>query len=252
MVNLEQIRSNLPTNYKQPKVVSVLSGGLDSSIMTMLLAYHYGARHVHAISFDYNQKQAYELEMARKLCHFLEIHHDVFEIPVLGQIAQGVSANIKGTSLDMPSIHEILGDPQPETYVPFRNTILLSLALSYAEALGACCIFTGVQATDQYGYWDTTQTFIDSMNAIAAQNRTHEVQIVAPWAKLSKYEEIEICKEMGGTYKMALGYTLTCYDPDINGRSCGKCPSCAERIAAFKKAKMKDPIDYQIKVDWDV
>ena len=79
----------------------------------------------------------------------------------------------------MPTIKEVLGDPQPKTYVPFRNMILLSLTMAKAESSNASHVFTGLQIHDEYGYWDTTGKFVDSINAVAAQNRNHKVKIEA-------------------------------------------------------------------------
>jgi 7-cyano-7-deazaguanine synthase len=126
--------------------------------------------------------------------------------------------------------------------------ILNSLAFSFAEANKASHVFTGLQVHDEYGYWDTTQKFVDSMNAVADQNRTHKVALLAPFSKLSKYDEIQISKELKN---VRLDYTLTCYDPDLSGRSCGVCPSCSERIQNFIKANVRDPIPYIHGIDWD-
>jgi len=147
----------------------------------------------------------------------------------------------------MPTIEDVLGDPQPPTYVPFRNLILLSLTMSYAEVTKASHVFTGLQVHDEYGYWDTTQKFVDSINAVAAQNRTHKVEVVAPFSHLSKYQEIQICREMD---KFSLLYhTISCYNPK-DGLSCGKCPTCAERIANFAKVGIVDPIEYYNPIPW--
>ena len=121
--------------------------------------------------------------------------------------------------------------------------------MAQAEASDCSHVFTGLQVHDEYGYWDTTQKFVDSINEVAAQNRTHKVQILAPFSLLSKYEEIKIAQEMKKEH--LLGLTLTCYDPDVAMRSCGKCPSCAERIANFIKAGIPDPIEYQTPIDWN-
>ena len=120
---------------------------------------------------------------------------------------------------------------------------------SQAEASNASHVFTGLQVHDEYGYWDTTQKFVDSINAVAAQNRTHKAIVLAPFSLLSKAQEIEICKEMGKEHLLI--HTLTCYNPDTEGHSCGKCPSCSERIANFAKAQMIDPIPYQINIPWN-
>tara|TARA_R110000868_G_scaffold283752_1_gene544184 strand:+ start:6764 stop:7528 length:765 start_codon:yes stop_codon:yes gene_type:complete len=244
---LQEALNNLPDTDKN--VLAVMSGGLDSGIMTMMLVKKYGADRVYALSYDYGQKQKEELNKAATLCAKLGIGHKILDLGILGQIAEPISANIRGSSVLMPTIQDVLGDPQPKTYVPFRNLILLSLTMAQAEASNASYVFTGLQVHDEYGYWDTSQRFVDSLNAVAAQNRTHKVEILAPFSLLSKAEEINICKEMG--QEDLLIHTLTCYDPDEEGRSCGKCPSCAERIANFGKAGMKDPIEYSIDIPWE-
>lgn len=246
-MDLNQALNNLPTTDKN--VLAVLSGGLDSSVMTMMLVEKYGAKRVSAISYDYGQKQKIELDKASNLCKTLGIRHKVIDLSILGDIAKPMSANIGGTDIEMPDIKDVLGDPQPPTYVPFRNMILLSLTMSTAEVENASHVFTGLQVHDEYGYWDTSQKFVDSINAVASQNRTHKVEIVAPFSHLSKAQEIEICREMGKVD--LLESTLTCYNPNKKGESCGKCPSCAERIMNFMKVGIKDPIPYSIEIPWN-
>lgn len=247
-MNLSEALAHVPDT--EHNVVSVLSGGLDSTIMTYILVRKYGANRVFALSYNYGQKQKVELEMAAKTCEYLGVAHKVLDLSILGDIVKNVSANIGGSDVNMPTIKDVLGDPQPKTYVPFRNMILNSLAFSFAEANKASHVFTGLQVHDEYGYWDTTQKFVDTMNAVADQNRTHKVKLQAPFSLLSKYDELMIAKEIGD---VRLDYTLTCYNPDERGRSCGICPSCSERIQNFIKANMRDPIEYQPgrTVDWD-
>ena len=245
-MNLTEALQSLPETNKN--VVSVLSGGLDSTIMTYLLVEKYGRDHVFALTYDYGQKQKREIDMAIKTCIHLGIKHKVLDLSILGEIVKEVSANIAGTDVAMPTIKDVLGDPQPKTYVPFRNMILNSLAFSFAESNNASHVFTGLQVHDEYGYWDTTKKFVDCMNSVAAQNRTHKVELLAPFSQLSKYDEIEISKELKN---VRLDYTLTCYDPDVSGRSCGVCPSCSERIQNFIRANVRDPIPYVHGVDWD-
>lgn len=247
-MNLNDALNALPTTDK--KVLAVLSGGLDSSVMTMMLVQKYGASNVVALSYNYGQKQKLELTKAAELTAKLGVAHKIIDLGILGEIAKPISANISGTDVAMPTIKDVLGDPQPKTYVPFRNLILLSLTMAQAEASDASHVFTGLQVHDEYGYWDTSQRFVDSLNAVAAQNRTHKVTILAPFSLLSKHEEIEICREMS---KLSLlENTLTCYNPNEAGESCGKCPSCAERIQNFMKSKLVDPIPYQINIPWKV
>jgi 7-cyano-7-deazaguanine synthase len=228
--------------------VVILSGGMDSTIAMRLAVEKYGKDNVSALTFYYGQKQRREIEMARMSTNLLGVKHKVVDASFLGDISKGFSANVD-TDMAMPTIKDVLGDPQPKTYVPFRNLILLSLTLAQAEATDASYVFTGLQVHDEYGYWDTTQRFVDSINTVAEQNRTHKVKIVAPFSHLSKHQEIEICKEL--KLEHLLQYTLTCYNPSDDGESCGKCPSCAERIANFAKAGLEDPVDYSIDIPWD-
>lgn len=246
-MNLKKALDLLPSTDKN--VLVVLSGGMDSSILTMILTAKYGSKRVKALSYDYGQKQKKELTKAKELCSILEVDHKVLDLNILGEIARPISANIGGSDVAMPTIKEVLGDPQPKTYVPFRNLILLSLTLAQAEASNASHVFTGLQVHDEYGYWDTTQKFVDSINVVAEQNRSHKVKVLAPFSHLSKFDELEICKELNLTELLA--HTLTCYNPDSVGNSCGKCPSCSERIANFAKAGMVDPVPYSINIPWD-
>ena len=245
-MNLEQALSALPETAHN--VVSVLSGGLDSTIMTYILAKKYGNNRVFALSYNYGQKQKRELDMAAKTCEYLGIAHKVLDLGILGDIVKDVSANIGGTDVAMPTIKDVLGDPHPKCYIPFRNMILNALSFSFAESNKASHVFTGLQVHDEYGYWDTSQRFVDAMNAVADQNRTHKVKLEAPFSLLSKYDESMISKELGN---VRLDYTLTCYNPDEEGNSCGRCPSCSERVQNFIKANMIDPVPYKPSIEWD-
>lgn len=246
-MNLEQALTSLPITDKN--VLVVLSGGLDSSIVTMILVKKYGADRVFAISFDYGQKQKAELYKARDLCGELGIRHEILDLSILGKIAAPISANIAGSDVQMPTIKDVLGDPSPKTEVPNRNMIMYSIVAAKAEVVNAEYIFCGLQVHDAYSYWDTTQAWVDSMNTVLSQNRKHKIKIVAPFSHLSKYEEILIVKELDQEH--LLSSTLTCYNPNDVGESCGVCPSCAERIMNFAKAGIPDPVPYSIKLDWD-
>lgn len=230
------------------KVVSVLSGGLDSTILTYLLVERYGAENVYALSFNYQQKQRIELVRAATTCNHLGVTHKVLDMGILGDIARTVSTNISGSDIAMPKIKDVIGDPQPVTYVPFRNLILNSFALSYAESIGAQYVFSGLQATDAYGYWDTTADFVNSINSVAQLNRKSQIRLVAPFTGLSKDEEIGYAMQLKSP--PLFEHTLTCYDPDDQGRSCGVCPSCSERLNAFIMNGMRDPVEYSIDIPW--
>jgi 7-cyano-7-deazaguanine synthase len=215
--------------------------------MTFMLVRKYGPERVFALSYDYGQKQRVELTKAQRTCQTLGIEHRILNLGILGDIAGRMSANIEGSEVAMPTIRDVLGDPQPKTYVPFRNMILNSLAFSFAEVNKASHVFTGLQVHDEYGYWDTTQKFVDTMNTVADQNRTHKVRLEAPFSALSKKDEILIMQEMGKIGHLA--DTLTCYNPTAD-ISCGVCPSCSERIQNFAAAGIVDPIPYAIGIPW--
>jgi len=222
--------------------VVCLSGGLDSTTTLRLAVEKYGPSKVRAVSFNYGQRQKIELQLAAKSCARLSVEHRVIDIPFLNTINQGFSANVD-TGIEMPTIHDILGDPQPITYVANRNMILMSIVASFAETVGSDLILAGFQSNDTYGYWDTTPDFIKKMNAVLGLNRQAGLQIICPFVELNKKEEIQAVFELDGNLDL-FSSTITCYNPDSEGRSCGTCPSCAERILAFQKLGFKDPIVY--------
>jgi 7-cyano-7-deazaguanine synthase len=230
------------------KAVVVMSGGMDSAIAARLTVEKLGAENVHALSFFYGQKQSIELEKAQINSKKLGItKHTIVDISFLGDMVRGVSSNISG-GLEMPTIKDILGDPQPVTYVPNRNAILLMIAASYAEANGIDLVVTGLQAQDEYSYWDTTPSFVSAVNNLLSQNRQKKIRVHAPFMGKNKAEELKLLQELDGNVDLTKT-TITCYNP-AGDVSCGKCPSCAERIANFKKAGLVDPIKYAIDIQW--
>lgn len=243
----EDVKKLLPDTERN--VLVVLSGGLDSSTVMIMLCNHYGADRVSAVSFDYGQKQKVELQKAAELTAKLGVKHQVLDLSILGKIAQPYSANISGSEIKMPTIKEVIGDPQPKTYVPNRNMIMYSIVAAAAEVAGADLIFCGVQSNDAYGYWDTTSEWVERMNNVFSLNRKGNIKLLAPFAELSKYDEIKICEELNSLD--LLKHTLTCYNPNEKGESCGTCPSCEERTNAFIKANLIDPIPYSKDINWN-
>ena len=228
--------------------VVVLSGGMDSTISLRLCVERYGAENVRALTFDYGQRQRVEIEKAMASTALLGVKHKILDLSILGDIGKGFSANCD-TDVDMPTIQEVLGDPRPKTYVPNRNMILMSLAAAYAEVEGITNVVMGLQIHDEYSYHDTTEKFVNSVNACLAQNRIIQIKIVAPFADLSKKKEIELLQVLDGNVDL-LRHTLTCYNPNDKGESCGECPSCAERVMNFAKCGIVDPIPYSSDFPW--
>lgn len=229
--------------------VVILSGGLDSTITLRLAVQKYGAENVAALTYDYGQKQRREIDMARMSTNLLRVKHKVVDASFLGEISKGFSANVD-TDMEMPTIKDVLGDPRPKTYVPNRNMILMSIAAAYAEVNNVDTILCGLQVHDEYSYWDTTQRWVDKMNDVLNENRNIRIKLIAPFSQLSKKQELAILKEIDGNVNL-LTFTLTCYNPDSEGMSCGKCPSCSERIKNFAEFGIKDLIPYSIEIPWE-
>lgn len=224
------------------KAVVLLSGGLDSVTLLHYAVKEHGSENVYALTTNYGQKHSIEIEMAKKNCEKLKVAHKILDITFLGDIVAPVSTLVSKTDIAMPTIQDVLGDPQPPTYVPFRNLILHSIALSFAESHQCQKVYLGIQAHDLYSYWDTTREFMNAVNEVAKLNRHNLIMMDAPFVILDKSDEIQIGLGLGVDYSM----TWTCYTgPDENGHACGTCPSCAERRGAFRKLGMVDPLPYK-------
>jgi len=228
--------------------VVVLSGGLDSTTMLYDIVNRVGNRRVHALSFDYGQKHTIELDKASLSCKKLDVKHTIVDMRFLGDMVSGVSALINGSGISVPNIKDVLGDPAPVTEVPYRNMIMCSLALAYAQSNDIDEVYLGIQAHDQYGYWDTTVPFMEAINSVSSLNRKHSIKISAPYANKSKAEEIKI----GNWLELPYEDTWSCYEgPNDKLEACGTCPTCSERIVAFAKFGKPDPIEYSIKIPWE-
>lgn len=228
--------------------VVVLSGGMDSTIAMRMCVERYGAENVRALTFDYGQRQRLEVEKAKQSTALLGVKHKVLDLSILGEIGKGFSANVD-TDITMPTIRDVLSDPRPKTYVPNRNMILMSLAAAYAEVEGIRNIVMGLQVHDEYSYHDTTQRFVDKVNSVLNENRIIKIQVIAPFSLLSKEQEIQILLDLDGNVDL-LDHTLTCYNPNEAGDSCGNCPSCSERIMNFAKMNLVDPVPYSRHIPW--
>lgn len=253
-MNLDESLKTLPDGNG---AIVILSGGLDSTIALRLAHRKYGEWKTVALSFNYNQKQNIELEYARKSTRALRVEHEIVDLSFLGEFSKGFSANVD-PDIDMPTVKEIIGHPQPKTYVPNRNMIMLSIACSLAEVRSLDYVICGLQVHDLYSYWDTSLAFVDKMNDVISENRLHKTRIIAPFATLTKYDELKILQEMDGNIDFA-EKTWTCYNPqNIANKyedypvwaACAKCPSCAERIQNFGRLKIEDPLPYAEAIDW--
>ena len=174
---------------KISKVVVSLSGGLDSTILLHLMVKKYGKENVFAISYFYNQRHDIELTLAKKTCKDLDVSHKIVDISFLGEMAENVSAMVKG-SVETPTMEDILGDPQPDTYMPNRNMVLASITAAYAETVSANGIALGIQAIDSYSYWDAQPSFYDAIQSVLQLNRKNNILFTAPFIRSTKADEI--------------------------------------------------------------
>lgn len=219
------------------KAVILLSGGLDSAtVVAMAKAEGYDC---YTMSFDYGQRHRAELQAAERVAR----QQGVIEHKVIGLNLNGIGGSaLTDSSIDVP---EAPSEGIPVTYVPARNTVFLSLALGWAEVLGARDIFIGVNAVDYSGYPDCRPEFVEAFERMANLATKAGVdgdgfRIQAPLQFLSKAQIIEAGIAQGVDYSL----TVSCYQADDDGRACGKCDSCRLRSEGFAVAGISDPTRY--------
>jgi 7-cyano-7-deazaguanine synthase len=223
------------------KAVVLVSGGLDST--TVLAMARKQGYECYTLSFDYGQRHRAELIAAERTSKQLgAVEHKVVNLD-LGSI--GGSA-LTDTSIDVPEDAPEDSTEIPVTYVPARNTVFLSIALGWAEVLGAQDIFIGVNAVDYSGYPDCRPDFIEAFEKLAnlatrAGVEGDYLRIQTPLLKLSKADIVKQGKALGIDY----GLTVSCYQATDEGLACGKCDSCRLRRQGFEAAGMADPTLYQ-------
>jgi len=227
----------------EKRAVVLLSGGLDSST-TLAIARSEGYA-CYGLTFLYGQRHRRETESARAVATTLAVReHRIVQID-LG--AFGGSA-LTDEGMAVPKDRGAIGDAGaiPVTYVPARNTIFLSYALAWAEVLGVFDIFIGVNATDYSGYPDCRPEFVAAYEAMAnlataaAVEGKGRYRIHTPIIAMTKAQIIRRGSELGVDYAL----THSCYDPDSEGRSCGRCDSCQLRLKGFSEAGLIDPVSY--------
>src|SRR3954467_7950805 len=224
------------------KAVVLLSGGLDSAT-TAAIARHDGYE-LYALSIDYGQRHRFELEAARRVGESLGVKRHVVASVGLDQF--GGSALTDEIDVPLDRDDNAIGHGIPITYVPARNTVFLSLALGYAEVVGAADLFLGVNAVDYSGYPDCRSEFIAAFEKLAnlatkAGVEGTQFRIHTPLIRMTKAEIIRRGTELGVDY----GLTHSCYAPSETGVSCGRCDACLLRLKGFAEAGLVDPIAYQ-------
>jgi 7-cyano-7-deazaguanine synthase len=225
----------------KPAVI-LLSGGLDSATTAAIARAE--RFDLYALSFDYGQRHRFELESAQRVAASLGVRgHATVSINLAQFGASALTADIevpKGRSAAE------MDAGIPVTYVPARNTVFLSLALAYAEVLGAADIFLGVNAVDYSGYPDCRPEYIAAFEQLAnlatkaGVEGTLKFRIHTPLIKMSKAEIIRRGTQMNVDYSL----THSCYDPAAGGLSCGRCDACVLRRKGFQEAGLADPLAY--------
>lgn len=225
-----------------PRAVVLLSGGLDSA--TALAEAKAAGFEPYALTIHYGQRHAVEVEAARRVARAAGVaRHVELEIDLRAFGGSALTADIE-VPKDRPD--EAIAGGIPITYVPARNTVFLSLALGWAETLGAFDLFIGVNCVDYSGYPDCRPEFLRAFQDLAnlatraGVEREGQYRIHAPLLTLDKPQIIRRGLELGVDYSL----THSCYDPTAEGLSCGRCDSCRIRRSAFERLGMADPIGY--------
>jgi 7-cyano-7-deazaguanine synthase len=218
-----------------PKAIVLVSGGLDSAT-ALAMAQEQGFD-CHALAVDYGQRHRSELQAAQRVAEARGVPLTVIRLDL-----RAVGGSALTDDIEVP---ESESEGIPVTYVPARNTILLSLALGLAEVQGAADLFIGVNAVDYSGYPDCRPEFIEAYARMAklatrAAVEGRDLRIHTPLIELSKAEIIRQGTRLGLDY----GLTVSCYQADDAGRACGRCDSCRIRAAGFEAAGIPDPTRY--------
>ncbi|MGL4511639.1 MAG: 7-cyano-7-deazaguanine synthase QueC [Lacipirellulaceae bacterium] len=236
----------MPSDTTLLRAVVLLSGGLDSATVAAIARNEGFA--VYALSIDYGQRHRWELESARRVATAVgAVEHRVVAI----DLAQfGGSALTAAIDVPLDRTAEQMAGEIPVTYVPARNTVMLSLALAYAEVVQANDLFLGVNAVDYSGYPDCRPEFVAAFERLAnlatkAGVEAHAsgapaLRVHAPLITMTKSQIIRRGVELGIDYSL----THTCYAPDACGKPCGRCDACHLRLKGFEEAGLVDPVAY--------
>ena len=218
--------------------VCLVSGGMDS-LVTAAIANTMHSR-MSFLHLNYGQKtEKRELISFKQIAEFYNIpvtHQKIIDVTFLKQIG---GSSLTDDSIDVKKYH---GDSNeiPDSYVPFRNTHIISMAVSWAEVIGAKKIYVGAVYEDSSGYPDCRPSYYEAVNALIKQGtKNGDIEVITPVIYLKKDEIVKKAIEL----KAPLQYSWSCYEK--NDKACGVCDSCALRLRGFQKAGIADPIDYQ-------
>lgn len=226
------------------KTLVLLSGGIDSTTCLAMSVRAYGPENVEAVSFSYGQKHVKELECAQAIAAYYKVKHTVLTVD--SQVFATSSSTLiqgHGEMNHGKTYAEIQAESPGEvdTYVPFRNGLMLSQAAALAYSIGAYKIIYGAHSDDAAGgaYPDCTPEFYKAMNEAIFQGTGQKVRLDAPLLTLNKAQVVKHGLELNAPYHL----TRSCYEED--GLSCGTCATCLDRLEAFKVNNKLDPIPYR-------
>jgi 7-cyano-7-deazaguanine synthase len=217
--------------------VIIVSGGLDSVTLLHHLVKE-EKRKPAVITFGYGQKHHQEVACAQVQARELGCNrHLLLDLSLLQPLF--AASALVSSDIAIPAASEVVGDPQPATYVPNRNMIFLSLAAAYAETCGVADVYYGAQRHDIYGYWDTTPQFLSRLNELFQLNRQTPIKIQAPFVNYSKTDILRVGLALAVDYAA----TWSCYEG--GAAACGCCSTCVERLNAFAEVGATDPVPYR-------
>lgn len=221
------------------RIVVPVSGGMDSVVLLHKACADVGFKNVYPIAYNYGQRHSREIELAAKHSYDLGCHwFKMIDVRFIRDLAP--VSSLTNDNIPTPDIREMAGEAQPKSYVPNRNMTFLSIAASYAEAVGANIIFHGATKVDSLaGYWDASPEFMPLINGLLALNREHRIRVEAPLLEMDKSDIVTEGVKLG----VRFSETYTCYSGEIPADA--NSPSSALRIKGFAKAGYIDPIPYK-------
>jgi len=216
------------------KAVVILSGGLDSTVLTYWLK-RVKKYQLYALSFDYGQRHKKELKMAKKTCKKLQIPHKIIKLDIKDILNKSALID---TKKELPKGH-YTPENQKVTVVPNRNMIMLSLAVAFAENLDIKEVYYAAHKNDYAVYPDCRKEFVKALSKATQLGTYNKVKIIAPFVNKYKWQLVKIGHKIGVPFED----TQSCY---VGGKkACGKCATCQERLEAFSKNNLTDPIKYE-------
>jgi 7-cyano-7-deazaguanine synthase len=221
--------------------VCLVSGGMDSLVTAAIAATKH--EHLAFLHLNYGQKtQERELLSFKKIAEFYQVpasHQKIIDVSFLKQIG---GSSLTDDSIDVKKYKEDEAASKneiPDSYVPFRNTHIISMAVSWAEVIGAKKIYIGAVYEDSSGYPDCRPSYYEAINALIKQGtKNGDIEVITPVIFLKKDEIVKKALEL----KAPLEFSWSCYEK--NDMACGVCDSCALRLRGFQKARVTDPIEY--------